>query len=230
MDLKATVANGYRNRLILITAGALLYAAWAYYDATVKYPKQIEIYETYQEIREEHGSEWNKVWAEKATEEGWPEQPGERTRGDIGTQWILFGITFPIGALCLFTLIKWSRKYVGADQTKLYASGGAEVPFDKITTIDASRWEAKGIARVRYDAGAGEQEIVIDDWKYEREPSDQIFARLREHIDPDKIEGLDAADTSSVEADAVESQAAGAGGPDDGSGSTDDQKASSSTA
>ncbi|MFN3166353.1 MAG: hypothetical protein ACE37H_04730 [Phycisphaeraceae bacterium] len=227
MDLKATVASGYRNRLILITLGALLYAAWAYYDATVKYPEQIEVYETYQDIREANESDWNKVWAEKIKETGWPEQPKKRTQSDIGTQWILFGITFPIGALCLIMLIKWSRKYVGADRDTLYANGGVEVPFDKISKIDASRWEAKGIARVRYDVGAGEKELVIDDWKYTREPSDQIFARLRERVDPQKIEGLEEGGPHEL-SDEDDFEGDSGAEPTQESDSTDEQKTSSS--
>lgn len=191
MDLKAKIANGYRNRLILITLGALLYASWAVYDARVKYPRQIEQFQEYRDIQTANKDDWQKVWAEKAKANDWPDKPEERSAGDIRTQWILFAITFPIGAYCLFSLLKWSRRYVGADGSKLYTHGGVEVPFDQITKVDASRWEGKGIARVQYDDGSGEKELVIDDWKYDREPSDQIFARVRLNIDEEKIEGLE---------------------------------------
>ena len=195
MDLKATIASGYRNRLLLITIGALVYAAWAFYDASYKYPAKQEQFQAYKQTQQENPKDWNAVWAKKIEEkraEGieWEEQPAEVTDMSVATQWILFGITFPVGTLGLISLIRWSRRYIGADQTTLYASGGVEVPFDKITTIDAVRWENKGIARVRYDTGSGERELVIDDWKYQREPSDQIFARLREHVDSEQIVGL----------------------------------------
>ncbi len=202
MDIKAKIASGYRNRLILIAAGALLYSAWIVYDATVKYPRQLDIYTAYQETIKDNPDTWNEVWAQKAKLNGWDPQLTERSQGDINTQWYMFAITFPIGAFCLFSLILWSRRYIGADDSTLYATGGVAVPFDKITAINASRWEAKGIARVRYDLGAGQREVLIDDWKFEREPSDQIFQRLCEHVDPQQITGLSAPDADpSTDAD-----------------------------
>lgn len=186
MDLKATIAGGYRNRLILITLGAMLYAAWCLYDATKGYPDKQEIFQKYTKVQKENPDNWQEVWAQKIKVTGWPEQPKEVSDWNIKTQWIQFGIVFPIGAYCLFSLVVWSRRYVGADASKLYSHGGVEVPFDQITSVDAARWENKGIARVYYDG----KSILIDDWKYQREPSNAIFERVRENIDAEKISGL----------------------------------------
>lgn len=202
MDLKATIANGYRNRLIAIAVGALLYASWALYDANIGYPKKIEQFDKYLATQAKYEEDWQKQWAKLVDEFGYDEVPEEKAEKDIPTQWVLFGITFPIGAYCLLSLGLWSRRYVGADNDKLYATGGVEVGFDKITRIDASRWETKGIARVFYDAGQGENAVVIDNWKYERAPSDAIYDLLVEQVDEEKFEGLSTLDTAPAEADA----------------------------
>lgn len=190
MDLKATIAGSYRNRLLLIALGTLLYAAWCFYDGMYAYPEKQDIFREWQQTKELHPEEWRDIWADKIAETGWPAQPKEVTDGDIRTQWIQFAIVFPIGTFCLLSLAIWSRRYIGADQSKLYTHGGVEVPFEKITSIDATRWERKGIARVRYASDSGEGAILIDDWKYQREPTDEIFKRLRKQVDAGRIEGL----------------------------------------
>lgn len=192
MDLKATLASSYRNRLILIAVAAMLYSAWCTYDALYGYPKKERIYEKFVETQEKYPDTWSAEWEKTATEQGWdtsntPEAPGD---WDIATQWIQFAVVFPIGAYCLFSLAMWQRRYIGADESKLYSHAMDGVTFDAVTRIDAARWESKGIAVIYYDAGQGEKSLVLDDWKYEREPSDAIFDRLRENIGEDKITGL----------------------------------------
>jgi len=207
MDLKAKVASGYRTRLILIAVGALLYSAWAYYDATIKYPDKIAAFDRFDDLRTNNPDNFNQLWATVAIENGWdPDSiPEEVQEGDIDAQWWQFAITFPIGMYCLISLGLWSRRYLGADETNLYTHGRVVVPYDSITRIDAARWDTKGIAYIQYDLGHGEQSLLIDDWKYDRQPTDEIFDRVRDKVDDEKIAGM----TDSATEDAV----------DDGAGS-----------
>lgn len=207
MDIKATIDKesfGYRNRLLLIALGAMLYAAWCLYDAMVAYPDQIDAYQSIQTVKDDYPDEWKTKWPEVAEANDWDptKEPDKRTNGDITTQWLQFAIVFPIGSYCLFSVLIWSRRFIGADEEHLYANGGVEVPFDQISRIDASRWENKGIARVYYDLGSGEQNVLIDDFKFERQPTDAIFTRIKDAIDEDKIEGL--TDAGEIESDAPE--------------------------
>jgi hypothetical protein len=195
MDIKATIDTdtfGYRNRLLLIALAALFYAALCVYDATVKYPDQIEARQALEDLKAEYPADWKDRWPEVAEANDWDgtKEPKDRSEGDIATQWWQFAIVFPIGSYCLFNVLLWSRRYIGIDDTTFYAYGNTKVPFDKITKIDASRWERKGIARLYYDLGNGEKNVLIDDFKYDREPTDAIFKRLTETLSEDKIEGL----------------------------------------
>jgi hypothetical protein len=204
MDLKATIDKdtfGYRNRLILIALGALFYAALCVYDAKVKYPDQIKANKEIERVKAEHPTDWKDHWPAVAEANGWDpdKEPKERSQGDIMTQWWQFAVVFPIGSYCLFTVLVWSRRYIGADDSKLYATGDVEVPFDEITRIDAARWENKGIARVYYDIGAGEKSILIDDFKFERQTTDEIFNRILKAVDDEKIEGLTQAASEEVD-------------------------------
>ena len=195
MDIKATIDTdtfGYRNRLLLIALGAMLYAAWCLYDARIGYPNKIEARDRFEEVKKEYPEEWKKEWPKVAKENGWDptKEPDELSEGDITTQWLQFAIVFPIGSYCLISVALWSRRYIGADDEKLYSHGGVEVPFDKITRIDATRWESKGISRVYYDLGVGEQNVLIDDFKYDRKTSNEVFTRVRDAVDDDIIDGL----------------------------------------
>lgn len=195
MDIKAHIdkeAFGYRNRLLLIALGALVYAALCVYDARVKYPDQIKANERIEELKVEHPTDWKDRWPEIAKANDWDptKEPKERSQGDIATQWWQFAVVFPVGSYCLISVLIWSRRYIGIDQTKFYAYGKVEVPFEAITRIDAARWERKGIAKVYYNAGDTEKSVLIDDFKFEREPTNEIFKRLKEAVGEDKIEGL----------------------------------------
>lgn len=208
MDIKATIASSYRNRLILIALGAMLYSAWCFYDGYFVYPDKQDAFKSYQTLQVKFPDDQAKVneqWEEVAAGNGWDGTlaPEEVTDWSIRTQWIQFGIVFPIGAYCLFSLVRWSRRYIGCDATKLYGSGGTEFGFDQVTRVEASRWDTKGIASIYYDAGQGERSLLIDDWKYDREPTDRIFDRLREQVDADKFEGLTKGDASAAENDAA---------------------------
>ncbi|MFK7789858.1 MAG: hypothetical protein AB8C95_10260 [Phycisphaeraceae bacterium] len=213
MDIKATIDTetfGYRNRLLMIALGALLYASWCMYDGLIAYPDQIKAYEAINQVKKDNPEDWKTKWPEVAKANDWDytKEPNERTQGDITTQWLQFAIVFPIGAYCLFAVGTWSRRYLGVDKTTLYAHGNVEVPFDQITRIDASRWENKGIAKVYYKTSAGEGQVLIDDFKLERQPTDAIFNQIKNAVDPEIIEGLsEEDDAEETDTDEVESPA-----------------------
>jgi len=204
MQLKATIANGYRARLLLIAIGALLYASWAVYDAEFKYPAKIEVRKKFEEIKQQYPETWNQEWSKVAEANGWDptKEPEELASKDITTQWVQFAITCPIGLYSLFSLMTWSRRFIACDNSGLASHGGVSVPFEKITRIDAARWENKGIAVIYYDLGQGEKSLILDDWKFERVSADQIFAMIREKVPEEKIHGLVAEHVADGTADA----------------------------
>ncbi|MEM9414043.1 MAG: hypothetical protein AAGA29_01025 [Planctomycetota bacterium] len=214
---RATVSSGYRWRLIIIGVVMVAFSGWAVYDATVKYPNKEKLRETFE--RETSGAEPGNrltVWAEYAGEHGLDKtEPEALSEFDILTQWLLFGISFPIGAYHLVQWMLWSRKFIEADDDGVRAHGNTAFTWDQVTAVDANKWDRKGIAYIEYDAGKGNSLLVLDDWKMEREPSDAIFALLQENVDADKIVGLKAkpsADTTDAAA------TVGAGGARQGEG------------
>ncbi|MFI4862174.1 MAG: hypothetical protein ACIAXF_16025 [Phycisphaerales bacterium JB063] len=192
MAHKATVASGYRWRLIIIGVVMVGFSGWAVYDATVAYPAKQELRETFESVvsgtePDERLTQWAKYAGEHGLDKTEPEALSEF---DILTQWLLFGISFPIGAYHLVQLFLWNKKFIEGDDEGVRANGGISFTWDQVTAVDANKWDRKGIAYIEYDAGKGNSLLVLDDWKMEREPADAIFALLQEHVDADKVDGL----------------------------------------
>lgn len=61
--------------------------------------------------------------------------------------------------------------------------GHPPVKLDEIQEIDKEKWDRKGIAYLTYRTAAGESgQIRLDDFIYEREPTDQIFERVEAYV------------------------------------------------
>jgi hypothetical protein len=60
------------------------------------------------------------------------------------------------------------------------------VPLDAITELDKRLWDRKGIAMVSYElpGGGGSGTLKLDDFIYEREPTDEIYKRIEDYVAP----------------------------------------------
>jgi len=200
---RATVANGYRWRLIIIAVVCLVYGGFCIKDGAYTYPELQERRAYYESFVAAEGND-PALWAAKAREMGWPiEEPKSIEDKNILTQWVQLAIVLPVGLLHLFLWAKWSRRFVEADDDGVVANGGRAFTWDQVTAVDASRWDRKGIAYIQYDTGDAKGEVVLDDWKMVREPADAIFELLKDNVDEDKIEGLGSASSTSIDVDAA---------------------------
>ena len=191
---RATLAKAYRWRLIIIGIVLVGFSFYAVYDATVAYPAKQELRVTYElEVAKYEDHLRAEKWVEYARAHDLDlTEPEEMSEQDILTQWLLFGISFPIGMYHLVQWVLWRRKFIEADDAGIRAHGDRSFTWDQVTAVDANKWDRKGIAYIEYDAGAGNSLLVLDDWKLERAPADAVFALLQTNVDADKIAGLKA--------------------------------------
>ena len=192
MTHKTTAASGYLWRLLIIGIVGVGYAGWAVYDATINYPAKQELRETYEfEVSKVAPDEKPARWAEYARANGHEiVEPKSISEKDILTQWILFAIAFPVGAYHLVQWTRWRGRFIEGDDDGVRAHGGRAFTWDQVTAVDAAKWARKGIAYIDYDADGSKGLLVIDDWKYDREPADAIFDLLKDIVDEEKISGL----------------------------------------
>ena len=183
MAVRANISKGYIWRPGLIGLAALIFSGWFLYDGMVKYPLQKEQFEAHQKVYQEHPdpTEAGRIWEELAREKGWPTtNPTQKTDKDIFTQKLLAGICAPIGLGFLFVFLTSLGKWVEADEQGLKAKGGKETDYESITSIDKSRWQSKGITVVYYQSNGKSDQITLDDWKFEREPTKRIMQAIEE--------------------------------------------------
>lgn len=143
-----------------------------------------QLVQTFQETRDD-------MWSDYAKKNGWPGEvekvPHLRSDFDVATQFIMFAITFVIGSVYTLTVLRSMNRWIEVDAHGLNTSWGQHVPFDAIVRLNKRRWE-KGIAVVWYQDVGGERKLVLDDWKFERELTDQIINEVEGHLKVDQIE------------------------------------------
>ena len=183
MAVRATISKGYIWRPGLIGIAALVFSGWFLYDGMVKYPLQKQQFEEYQGIYQEHTdpTEAGRAWEVLAREKGWSTgKPTQKTDKDIFTQKLLAGITAPIGLGFMFVFLTSLGKWVEADEKGLRTKSGKETDYASIKSIDKSRWKTKGIAVVHYESNSKADQITLDDWKFDREPTKRIMQAIEE--------------------------------------------------
>lgn len=183
MPAKATIRNSYRWRLGIIALGLLGFAAWAFYDAYIAYPKYQEQYQAYEKVAAEYPTTYADEWKRVATERGWStDRPKETSDSDILTQYLMMAGSLIVGLPFLYGFIRTYTRWVASDAQGLRASGGKVAPWPSITRLDSTRWKTKGIAYVHYENNGKDGRILLDDWKFEREPIVEIYGEVHEHL------------------------------------------------
>ena len=212
-EAKARISAGYRIRIGVLALGLLGFGAWAAYDGFVGYPQHNEVVDTYvdrlNEVREQYPETWKEKWPDIAVKEdmladysSFAEveggQDGEpvklvgkyKTQSDIYWQYGMMGAAVPLG---LFFLMGWftaPSRWIAMVEDGLTSSRGDVAPFDKIFKLNKERWWKKGIAVVYYKTEQDEERtLTLDDWKYEREPTEQMLETVEARLEPDQIVG-----------------------------------------
>jgi hypothetical protein len=79
-----------------------------------------------------------------------------------------------------------TRGYYRLSDHTLQVPGHDPISLSDIRSIDKSRWERKGIAVIRYQAHHPQREraFKLDDFAYQRKPTDDILDRLDAYLAP----------------------------------------------
>jgi hypothetical protein len=204
MTRKARIRTGYRARPALIALLLIGYGIWAVYDGFYAYPRDNAQHAKLEAFKQQDN--WQVKWESYAREEGLPLNPQDieyHGWSDMYLQYGLMIFCLPVGLLALGVTLRCGWLWVGSDERGLHANGGRSVPWDRITSVDKTRWDSKGIAVVHYIDDQGQpRRLTLDDWKYETEPTRQILKQVESqlgqaHADEEPSETVDAARDSS---------------------------------
>lgn len=181
----------YRNTRYLIAVMCIGWGLYSLYDGFVRYPRQNEA-AVQKEVDRVETASGRKVTAEERKEiaakttlphPGW----------DVPfNQWA--GMLLPpLGIALLAWMLYNSRGEYRLEGNVLHIPGHPPVPLDNVRKIDKRLWERKGIAVIEYEdpASGKRKQFKLDDFVYEREPTDAIFDRVEKHV-ADMVQGQDA--------------------------------------
>ncbi|MEM1446241.1 MAG: hypothetical protein AAGF84_09315 [Planctomycetota bacterium] len=187
--VRATIAKGYRIRLLILTLGLCGFACWALYDGAIGYPKKQAMYEDLEAFQAEH-DDWQTRWADHARTKGYGEDIAKTPTKlkplethDIATQFVMMGICAPIGLWFGWCWLAAGRRYVEADDNGVRTNAGVDLTWDQVTAIEDDRWKSKGIAYLKH---GDDQRVLLDDWKFNREETTMIYRIAESKVSPAK--------------------------------------------
>lgn len=174
----------YRNTRYIMLLVLVGMGIWFGYDGFVGWPRLNEQIKAVQAQHEE-ASRRNDNRRAAVLLEQLKKMGNLHTDWDIGLQKFLAFTLPPLGIILLLRALHNSRGEYRLDGTTLYVPGHPPVPFENITEIDRHLWDKKGIAYIHYDLGNGQQgRLRLDDFLYDRPPTDQIFDRIVQFVNP----------------------------------------------
>jgi hypothetical protein len=181
MPAEARIAPIWKKQKLFVAIFFIALGAWFWWDGLVGYPRSNErwnAYETYK--KEERLAEWPAY----AKSKGWVEQQPHKLhkKEDIIGQYVFGTLCDVVGLILLVYWYTQIRRVIRTDEEAVYTPSGRRVPFEAITGIGKKHWENKGIAKVRYTLDGRHGQFVVDDYKFETEPTRQILTEIEERL------------------------------------------------
>lgn len=147
----------------LMSAALIAGGGWFLYDGYVKYPRANEA----------------------ARQAGRDKMP--HSEFDLKLQRLIGYALPPLGIACAIWTAYTSRGQYRLAGNVLHVPGHPPVPVEAIRAIDKRKWDRKGIVYLDYelpDSGKTGR-VKLDDYIYEREPTDAILERIEAEVLPD---------------------------------------------
>ena len=95
----------YRTLCTVMLAAAalpLLFSIWCLYDGLVAYPQELERWQVYERLANEHPHNLSQQWQAETQVRGWsPTVPRKTTRMDVVTQHIMAGFCGTVGLMLI---------------------------------------------------------------------------------------------------------------------------------
>lgn len=167
-DIVARYDKRERMKWLIMSLLLLAGAGWFLRDGYVNYPAE------------------NVKAREEAQAQG--KEPPKPPHSDLDIQLqkvIGYGLV-PAGMVLLIWTFYRSRGEYRLSGDVLHVPGHPPVPLDAIRAIDQSLWQRKGIAKIDYEVDDVKGRLKLDDYVYQRTPTDQIHERILKVVAPEE--------------------------------------------
>jgi hypothetical protein len=183
-DIVARAGQDYRYRRYILCALLIGVGVWFGYDGYVGWPEHNrQLADVKRQIEEAERGGDKDAAAIARTKLG--SMSKEHSDNDIRLQKLLAFALPPLGIALLAWALYNSRGEYRLSGTTLSVPGHPAVSIDQIQRIDKRLWDRKGIAYIDYEArGSARGRIKLDDFVYERKPTDQIYERIERAVAP----------------------------------------------
>jgi hypothetical protein len=178
MLVEARISPVWKKQRLFVSLIFLAMGAWFCYDGAFTYPQSNVRRRAYDNFARENRLQ---DWPDFAHSKGWVTKPPEKIE-DATTQFVYGGFTSAIGLLLLIYWLTQKKRVLRADDEAVYTTAGTRVPFEAIISVNKSKWDSKGIARVRYALTGRQGEFIVDDYKFDTAPTRLILERIDERL------------------------------------------------
>lgn len=200
MHIRAENDPRYGRKFLIMGICALGFAMWCLKDGLFTYPAHriqgfTEFKIDYKKLfKDEHAKaltveEFEVVanhddlleWAKYAEDRHIPRTP------DIVTQFIMASVMIVAGLFLVSIPLRSRGRWIEANDEAVTSSWGERFAFDEVEAVNKRKWRSKGIAKVTYVSEGRRRTFVVDDYKFDRYPTDAILYELEQRIDPGRI-------------------------------------------
>jgi len=205
MHIRAENDPRYSRKFLIMGICAIGFALYCLYDGLVDYPgKRDRGFGEYkaEKMQSQHKSlladasrqsmnlaqfevvadpEQRHEWDVYSHDRGIPSGP------DVVVQFIMAAGSALIGAAFLSIPLRSRGRWIEASDDGITSSWGESFRFDEVEAVNKRQWRKKGIAKVTHVSGGRRRTFVIDDFKFQRYPTDAILYELEQRIDQDRI-------------------------------------------
>ncbi|HEY2761062.1 MAG TPA: hypothetical protein VGI75_09970 [Pirellulales bacterium] len=200
MQIRAENEPRYSRKFLIMGICAIGFGLWCLYDGLFGYPAHRiqgfnEFKIDYKKLfKDEHAKaltveEFEVVashddlleWAKYAEDRRIPRTP------DIMTQFIMATVMMTAGLFLVSIPLRARGRWIEATDDAISSSWGETFRYDEVESVNKRKWRSKGIAKVTYVSGGRRRTFAVDDYKFDRYPTDAILYELEQRIDPGRI-------------------------------------------
>ncbi|HEV7868602.1 MAG TPA: hypothetical protein VGO90_13030 [Chthoniobacteraceae bacterium] len=181
MSVEARVTPRWKNQKLFLALFLSAVGAWFFIDGYWVWPRSNERWLMHDRYK---GEKRMDEWPGYARSRGWKEVPPHKyyDRDAIMGQFVFGAIASLLGTLTLAYWLTQKNRRITVDDEAVVTPAGTRVPFAAITGLGLKKWEAKGLATVRYELAGRKGQFVLDDYKFERERTEEILKEIERRL------------------------------------------------
>jgi hypothetical protein len=200
MHIRAENDPRFSRRFFFMGIAALGFALYCMYDGLVGYPGRRE--QGFAEFKADYKSHFTaenrrdinldqfEAVADDSQRDDWEHYIHDRdipSRPDVVMQFIMAGISGGLGAFLISIPLRARGRWIEVTDSGINSSWGENFRFEEIEELNKRQWRKKGMAKLTYVANNRRNIFVVDDYKFDRYPTDAVLYLLEQRIDPGRI-------------------------------------------